>query len=191
MTRLYKTQVVAFLMAVCACATLGYSQSATFSVRVAQNGQLLPTADGEVHLEPGPFVLQFRFNGASDLLVNASETSETFNAAREGLPFSALPGFLQTGMAEEWFNSTRELILSTDAPHAWFFENDSMHRFDSCVYEGSTLVCNRSVAGFLDGRELSSGEIPSLYLVFVLYTYDQATYEVLEYQRESLHLIFE
>lgn len=168
----------------------------TFVVTIEQDGREYGSLNNVITIKPKPFDIVISMSEPMGVLVNASLSSRTFTKAVKGKHLDKLPGFKSTGMAEGLFNSDKELILAEDAPMYWFYDSDSLHRFNDVRKTETTIDCVRTIASLWD-RETKAetalfAQSKPLYLVFVSYKWDGADQKTrTEIHRESITVRFE
>ena len=167
-----------------------------FSIGIEQNGHAVPIENHQVTLEKTSFLLVFTFSGPEAVLVNASATPETFEAAQAGLPLSEMSGFSDLGMAEEAFNPRAILMLSSHAPHFWYYAHEGEHRFNEVTRQQDAVICRRIVANLMyrdtDKQITPLRDMPdeALYLVFLKTEWNSDFTQQIEKQRDYLKILF-
>ena len=191
--------LAAWIMAACAAAWAQKGgapvSSPSFEVAFEQGGQRFSVANHHVTLKKRTFSIVVLFKQPDDILVNVSATPESFDKAQSGAALDAIPGFRQLGMAEETFNPKTLLMLSTSAPHYWYYQNESDHRFNDARTENGRLVCRRIVAQLLSERRdqlVTVKDFPgkALYFVFMKTGWTEDFRQQFEYQREYVKVTF-
>ncbi|PIE29277.1 hypothetical protein CSA57_09730 [candidate division KSB3 bacterium] len=167
-----------------------------FAVAFEQHGQLIPIANHQITLEKNSFSIVLFFKEPGSVLVNASLQSESFEQARDGVAFEQIQGFTDLGMAEEPFNPKTLLMLSKQAPHYWYYEDASKHRFNDVRWQEGLLVCRRIVAQVMY-REKGRATLPlrdmrenAIYFVFMRTIWNQDFSGRFEQQREYVTVNF-
>lgn len=192
--------IVVYQIAVCASSqqvSPRLSAGRYFEVGIEQNGKLLPIENHQVTLQRAPFSLIFYFPQQEGILVNASFTPESFDPARTGQPFNEIPGFSDLGMAEEAFNPRAMLMITSQAPHFWYYAHGAEHRFNEVNERNGLLVCRRIVANVMyrdvTKEIISIRDIPenTLYLVFMKTVWAKDYSQQIEQQREYLKITFQ
>ena len=167
-----------------------------FAVGFEQNGQLIPIQNHQITLEKKTFSLVLFFKKPGSVLVNASLHPTSFEQARNGVPFERIQGFADLGMAEEPFNPKTLLMLSNQAPHYWYYENDANHRFNDVSWRQGTLVCRRILGQVMyrdEDRKLSPVKNireNAIYFVFMRTMWKQDFSRQFEQQREYVKVNF-
>lgn len=168
-----------------------------FGIGIEQNGRAMPLEDHEIILQRAPFTIVLTFPGQEGILINASVTSETFDAAQAGKTLAAMQGFSDLGMAEEAFNPRALLMLSTSAPHFWYYAHEGEHRFNDVARQEKTVVCRRIIANVMYrdvSKQITSiRDIPEahLYLVFLKTAWNSTYTEQFEKQRDYVKITFQ
>ena len=171
-----------------------------FSVSIQQDGKIIPIKDHTVRLKKKPFTILLYFPKIDDIniYVNASRSSESYNAARQGKPMEEIPGFHEKfGMAEYRFNRERTLMLSKSAPHYWYYSKDDDHRFDEVYPKDGKWLCRRIAANIMnrdtkrDYKNIENFDGNRLYMVFLKGKYTKDYSNIIENQREYLEIDFE
>ncbi len=168
-----------------------------FAVGIEQGGKPLSVINHQVILQKQSFSIVLFLKQPDGILVNASLTPESFESARTGKPLKEIRGFTDLGMAEDIFNPQAMLILASQSPHYWYYENDANHRFNEVTSEQGMIICKRIVANLLyrdTTREYVSMRAireHDLYLVFMKTEWTQDFSQQLEQQREYLHIRFQ
>jgi hypothetical protein len=153
--------------------------------------------DHQVILKKRAFTILLYFRGPEAVLVNAAFTPDSFDQARTGIPLKNISGFSDLGMAEEAFNPKTLLMISTQAPHYWYYENEASHRFNDVIVRDGTLICHRIVAQAMY-RDTTRMLVPirdlredALYLVFIKTEWAKDFSQQFEKQREYVKVLFQ
>ncbi len=168
-----------------------------FGIGIEQNGRAIPLENHEIVLQRAPFTLVLTFPGQEGVLVNASVTPETFEAAQSNKTFAEMKGFSDLGMAEEAFNPRALLMLSARAPHFWYYAHEGEHRFNDVVRRETAIICRRIVANVMYrdvSKQITSiRDIPedSLYLVFMKTEWNHNYTQQFEKQRDYIKITFQ
>jgi hypothetical protein len=168
-----------------------------FEVGIEQNGKSVPIENHQVTLQKIPFSLVFYFPRQEGILVNTSFTPESFEPARNGQPFDDIPGFSDLGMAEEPFNPRVVVMITSRAPHFWYYANQAEHRFNEVSKDNGIFICRRIVANVMyrdTTKEIVAlRNIPedTLYLVFMKTVWTKDYSQQIEQQREYLKITFQ
>ena len=169
-------------------------KSKTFTVQLAQSGELLSIVDFNVHLKDSVFDFIFEFSEPMSLLVSASHSKKTFVAAKKGVKLEKLRGFSETGMSEGDLNEDQVVLINDKAPSCWYYDDKQNHRFNAITLTEKGIHCTRTVSNLLQipsNNILNIGEFSKpLYLVFVSYEIEANTLNRIELQRICLKLNF-
>ncbi len=196
----YSLNVLLCLLFLLLCAVPAFGQAgeeAFFSIGFQQKGRNIPVKNHQVTLKKKTFTIVVTFKQPDSVLVNASDSPESFEAAKNGKPFDLIPGFADLGMAEEAFNPKSLLMLSSDAPHYWFYQDGFSHRFNDITQQDGLWVCRR-IVGQVMYRDTSRNlvQVPDmpedeLYLVFIRTEWTENFSQQYETQREYVKILFE
>jgi hypothetical protein len=163
-----------------------------FHVTVEQNGKTIQSKNGELTLERKSFNLIFEFSEPMGLLINGSFENNTYEMAKNGIPKTRLKGFLATGMADELFNPSKEILVSNDAPNYWFYDNERDHRFNKTKAEHGKIICTRTIENIYNVESKTNIKVEKvkkpLYLVFISYKRGTSFTEEIELKREILKI---
>ena len=168
----------------------------SFAVGFEQSGRFIPVINHQVTLQKKSFTVVVFFRQPDDILVNASLTTESFDAAKAGAALSAIPGFANLGMAEESFNPRTLLILSKDSPHYWYYQDENDHRFNDIIPKDGQLICRRLITQVTaSGQKQPSivKELPgdTLYFVFLKTSWTNDFSKQIEQQRDYVKVNFQ
>ncbi|GAK59148.1 hypothetical protein U27_06124 [Candidatus Vecturithrix granuli] len=167
-----------------------------FSVGFSQDGKIIPVTNHQVVLAKRPFTILLYLKQPDGILVNASFAPQSFKQAQTGAPLTDIEGFSDLGMAEEPFNPKTLLMVSAIAPHYWYYEHDTHHRFNQVTLQNNILVCERIVGQIMDRdasktmksiREIKEN---ALYLVFMKTEWTPDFRQQYEKQREFIQVLF-
>jgi hypothetical protein len=160
-----------------------------FSLRILQDGVEIPVKKDAINLSKKPFVIELELYGPMGILVSASFDETSYKLAKDK-KYGVIPGFHETGMAEDVFNKSKEIMISDQAPNYWFYDSESFNRFDSVQKKEDHLVCTRTVEQLNRvGQNLiiPLDKVPgNLYLVFLLKQRGKSEEADKELQRERL-----
>jgi hypothetical protein len=167
-----------------------------FEVGIQQDEKPASIDNHQVILRKTSFTIVLYLKQPDGILINASLTPESFESARSGKPLKEIMGFEDLGMAEDIFNPKAMLIISSRAPHYWYYENDANHRFNEVKKERGMFICKRIIANLLyrdtTQQYVSVKNIPEneLYLVFMKTEWTKDFSAQIEKQREYIKVIF-
>jgi len=124
------------------------SRQSTPVIVVEQDGKRIEPTAGDLRVRRAPFTPVFRIPVGTEVTAHASSSPAAYELSRSGKPLDSV--FADGGtFAIDTLNTSRTLFLSGDDPpsfHAWYFENDRDHTFDSVTVQGPTLVARFTVA---------------------------------------------
>ena len=167
-----------------------------FAVGFEQSGRLIPIENHQVILQKKSFSLVLYFKRPESVLINASFSPDSFEQARAGVPLENILGFADLGMAEEPFNPKTLLMISDNAPHYWYYENDANHRFNDVAKKKGIFICRRIIAQVMH-RDTTRALVPvrdmredALYLVFMRTEWTKDFRQQIEKQREYVKVLF-
>lgn len=168
-----------------------------FSVTIEQFGKSIPVKNHEATIEKAPFTIVFYLRQPDAILVNTSFNPSSFYAAKNGVQIEKIRGFRETGMAEYLFNSKRDIMISDEAPHYWFYDNEKEHRFNEVTKKDGILICKRTVENIFflhPDREIVKVEDlrnkEKLFMVFMKAKWKKDYSGYTEFQREFLKITF-
>lgn len=167
-------------------------QNFTFKVRFEQDGNPVEILNHTLHLKPTPFDIIFELPQPMGILVNGSLNDLNYLQAAANKPLHKLPGFAETGMAEEKFNPGKEILLAEDAPGYWYFASHKAHRFNQVFEKDAKLICRRTVQKLVETsteKEIKISEVSKpLYLIFISYKPAPEITDRIEVQRQYVTL---
>ena len=160
----------------------------TFKVTIEQNGTQQEIKNNSVVLNRRTFDIVIEFSEPMALLVNASFNKKTFNQASKNIHLDKLPGFQETGMAEGYFNTEKQLFLAYKAPNYWYYDSDDDNRFNIVDKTDHGIICKRTIENLYDidtKTSIKTKEIDKpLYLVFISYKRGENITDRIEVQRQ-------
>lgn len=122
----------------------------TINVKVEQFGKNVDVVDGVCELKSDIFTLHFNVENMEAFLVGATFDEDVYRSAK-GETDLEVPWFESTGMAEEFFNTEKQILISNDAPSYWYFDSINDHRFDrSPVGDLGNWTASRTTEKFFD-----------------------------------------
>ncbi|MDY0091624.1 MAG: hypothetical protein RBT80_02890 [Candidatus Vecturithrix sp.] len=167
-----------------------------FAIGFAQDGKIVPITNHQVILAKRPFTILLYLKQPDGILVNASFAPQSFTQAEAGAPLADIVGFSDLGMAEEPFNPKTLLMISSNAPHYWYYEHDAHHRFNHVTLQHNMLVCERIVGQVMDRdasktlQSIRNIRENALYLVFMKTEWTPDFRQQREKQREFVQILF-
>ncbi len=188
------TRLLIILMCACIMLTAATPEPAStqesyphFTLSIEQDGKQIPITHNTVTLNKSAFDIVLTLSDTMGVLVNASFNKKTFKRAADNQPQNKLPGFNETGLADGLQNPDNIVYVAIEAPNYWFYENDSIHRFNSVEWKNNLLICKRTIAHIHDVNTQSDMNITDvkqpLYLVFMHLNYDGGFSNPVEVQR--------
>ena len=121
-----------------------------FLVAFEQEGTILPVENHQVNLKRAPFAILVYFTEADSLYVHSSRSRTTFDLTAGGSPVAQLPGFKESEIQENLFNSEKTLYLSEKAPAFWKYTSEREHNFSSVKNENNVFVCRRDITSLTE-----------------------------------------
>ena len=186
--------IATLLVSFVATPRVNVAQHEIFSLHFEQGTKVIE-ADDEVTLKKEPFDIVFEFPEPMGVLVHASFNPETYDEAIGGKLLKKLPGFENTGMAEEVFNKDNEILLNATAPGYWYYDNDEAHRFNEAKEKSGKITCKRHVVQLneIDSNRVTNVEdvVAPLNLVFISYERGESDKETLEIHRVPVKINWE
>lgn len=187
--------LAALLLCPCCGTRQVVDESAGFiDVYIEQEGRIINFIDNTVRLKKSQFRMVFNFRQPDGFLLNASFNPDSFNVAAGGGGLELIPGFLNTGIAEEPFNPDYTMFISSDSPNYWYYYDDGDNRFDSVIKEDNVLKCKRTVSSVIDlenkGEKKDIGHIrnDTIYIVIVRIEWNGDYTKMIEKSRRFLKI---
>jgi len=165
-------------------------------ISVIQNNIEIPIKEDTVELRRNSFSILIKFKKPDSVLVNASFSPETYNNSQYGNAINELTGFRNAPIAEELFNKNRILYVSKSVPGIWYYTNESDHRFNNIVIDGSTIICQRDIKKIINLDEKNSEndiidfEKDNIFLVFIKTRWSEDFTREVEISRRVLKINF-
>jgi hypothetical protein len=197
MRRLAAILIFIIILTGCASKTvIEDTNHGTIDLKVIQNGETAEIQDNTVQLRRAPFSFLFNFSQPDGFLIHASTDNTTYTKAEAGFPLSELPGFSNTSISEELFNSKSQMYLSEDSPSYWYYTDETDHRFNSVTESPEGYRCIREISSIIDistgknillnGREKSD----TVYIVIIRADWNRDYTERIELNRKLLKITF-
>lgn len=123
-----KTLSFAILL-LCTASQFAYAQIKDLKVKVFQFQKEVKAVNSVYELKPAEFILHFDAENTSDFLIGATFDDDLFRSAK-GEADLEVAWYQNTGMAEDKFNSDKQILVSNEAPSFWYYETKNDHRFD-------------------------------------------------------------
>ncbi len=163
-----------------------------FDLSIDQKNEAVQVIAGNtIELKRAPFDIKLDFSAEASVLVNASFDSKTYDMALKNAPMKKLPGYAETGMAENLFNVDKEILINKNAPSLWYYDNAEDHRFNVVSKSDYRTQCTRVIENLYDVNESSQIKVSDvkkdLYLVFIAYKMNDE-FEEVELQRKALKI---
>ena len=161
-----------FLLFIAFCTISASSGKKTFTAWIIQDDKKVEVTDNEVALLKKPFVIQLALNGTEGVTVNISFDRTYYDPAAER-QIHNLANLAPNTMAENAFNSEKELLVSKEYVCYWYYDpKDSLHRMDrNVVINGKQTICQKTIEKIFDtdtNEKYQVGYIrKDLYLTFV------------------------
>lgn len=163
---------------------------------IEQDGRIINIIDDTVMIARKQFRFNFRFAQPDGVLVNASLNPGSFDSAAGGAPLDLIPGFINTGIAEELFNAEYFMFISEDSPNYWYYSDESDSRFDYTAKDERGYTCRRTVSSFidLDGKtekqDISKIRQDTIYIVIVMIEWNDDFTKRIERSRRYFKIKF-
>jgi hypothetical protein len=144
------------------------------TLRVEQDGRVLPIVDGVVTLKARPFAFLFSLPIGHAILLHAFTSDEHQRRVRARRRLDEAFPTEGNGMAEFPKNRDRTLFISPDAYSYWYYQSASDHRFDTARPHGQRVEVRRTVSSLTwvtesagPAEPLSKLRAQKLYLVLL------------------------
>jgi hypothetical protein len=163
---------------------------------IEQNGSRIDIADDTAEIRRSGFSMRFKFTRPDGILINASFHTESFNNAREGLPFTELSGFKNTLISEPLFNKDKVIFISFVSPNFWYYADDTDHRFNSILKSENAYFCTREITGIIDldnsedKIDISKVKENEIFLVIIKMEWNNDYTQMIEKNRKMIKLKF-
>lgn len=163
-------------------------------VYIEQDGRLINFIDNTAEIKKSQFRFVFTLRQPDGFLLNASFSPESYDAAAGGGGLETIPGFLNTGIAEELFNPEYTMFISSDSPNYWYYYSDSDSRFDSVTKEDDIIKCRRTISSVIDldrnGEKKDTSRIihDTIYIVIVRIEWNDNFTRMIEKSRRFLKI---
>lgn len=184
---------------ICSCSGGSRKNNGTpefIDLYIEQDGRIINIIDDSVTINRKQFRFNFRFSQPDSVLLNASFNPGSFDSAAGGTPLDQIPGFINTGIAEELFNAEYFMFISDDSPNYWYYSDDSDSRFDYTLKDERGYTCRRTVSSFidLDGKaekqEISKIRQDTIYIVVVMIEWNEDFTKMIERSRRYFKIKF-
>lgn len=161
-----------------------------------QDGRIINIIDDTAMVSKKQFRFLFRFSQPDSILVNVSFTPESYDSAQNGAPLDSIPGFINTGIAEELFNPEYLMFISDDSPNYWYYSDDTDSRFDSVTKDDAGYTCRRTISSFIDldgkaeKKEISKIQQDTIYVVVAMIEWNADFTQRIERSRRYFKIKF-
>ncbi len=164
-----------------------------FEIEVYQENKKIDIQNNTVYLKRMPFELHFILNEPQGIAINACLSDTNMTDLIQGKPLNDMHPYLY-GMAEELHNPDREILINSNAPSYWYYEDSITHRFSSVSISADKIEGIRYIQQMTNvetGEILQVNQFPSrLYLGLITCEWIAATQSEKEYYRTHLTLDF-
>ena len=144
MKLIVKISLIIFLVSI---KSFGDDIKKPMEVYVIQDGKETKVSSS-ITIKKKEFSLKFVLYNKPYIKVNISDKDYIHNAALNKIDQAYLfPFFTGCSFAENNLNKDKNLILSNDSNHCWYYEKKTDNRFDSVKIEGNKFICLRTVKG--------------------------------------------
>jgi hypothetical protein len=165
-----------------------------FEIEIFQNGQKVDVNNHLVAIKKEPFDIHIITNEGQGIVINTCLSDSNIISLKNGIPLDEMH-FFQYGMAEYMFNPDQEILIHSQAPSYWFYDDSLNHRFSSVQLDNGKIRGIRHIQQMTNvetGDVLQPEQFPSfLYLGFISSVWNQETHISKEYQRDYLTIVFE
>lgn len=189
-----KTTISLFFF--CFLAFTSFSQQAKLGIRILQNGAAVSPVNGELDLKKEPFTIEVTLEDMDGVYLYA-DFSGSVNKLGEKDPVPELQEVPYKVMAEENFNTNKELVICNNSWLYWFYDRKKpVHRFDKevKVVNDHSVVATKTIQQFYVPSTEKSQKIAEvsqpLYLFFLVTNAFQNTGLVRELSRQKLKINF-
>lgn len=189
-----KTTISLVLFVFLAC--VSFSQQAKLGLKVLQNGTAVSPVNGEVELKREPFTIELTLEDMDGVYVYA-DFDGAMNKLNEKDPVPELQEVPYKVMAEENFNTNKELVICNNSWLFWFYDKKQPnHRFDKDVKVVSdhSVIATKTIQQFYTPSSEKLQKIAEvtkpLYLFFLVTNGFQKTALVRELSRQKLKINF-
>lgn len=141
-----------------------------YQVYIKQNNQIQMLKRGVFALERSAFSFQFRFSEPMGIYINASYSSESYEAAKAGKDIKEIPGFSGQKHIFDQKNEEQELLVDNQDYSHYYFKDTSDHSFTGVNYYGEKITCERVISKIItnNGQEKAVNDLDKrIYIVIV------------------------
>jgi len=181
------------------CSGSGQKKNGTpefIDLYLEQDGRIINIIDNSAMITKKQFRFVFRFKQPDSVLVNVSFDPGSFDSAAGGAPLDRIPGFANTGIAEELFNPEYFMFISLDSPNYWYYSDDSDSRFDSATKDDAGYSCRRTISSFIDldgkaeKKDISRIQQDTIYVVVAMIEWNADFTQMIERSRRYFKIKF-
>ncbi len=160
-----------------------------FYIKIEQDGKEIPIMDHIVELKKTTFTIIIGMKNTNSVLLTCSKSDKSYGLfANDTVEIKDIPAYQNSSMAERLLNDFRDIIICSDAPSGWFYENDTTHRFEKIELEDEWIIGRRTIENYRDCDEGKAGEIDkldkSLYLTFLHFAQGSSYLDRIPLQKE-------
>lgn len=165
-------------------------------VYLEQDGRIINIINDTAEISKKQFRFVFNFRQPDSVLLNASFDPGSYESARIGSPLKQIPGFQNTGIAEELFNAEYFMFISDNSPNYWYYSDDSDSRFDSVTKDENGYTCRRTVSSLIDlegkaeKQDIVKIKQDTIYIVIVMIEWNADFTSMIERSRRYLKIKF-
>lgn len=171
-------------------------RSEFIDVYLEQDGRIINIINDTAEISKKQFRFVFNFRQPDSVLLNASFNPASYDSARNGAPLEQIPGFQNTGIAEELFNAEYFMFISDNSPNYWYYSDDSDSRFDSVTKDENGYTCRRTVSSFIDlegkaeKQDIMKIKQDTIYIVIAMIEWNADFTRMIERSRRYLKIKF-
>ena len=164
-----------------------------FEIEVYQENKKVDIKNNTAFLKRLPFEMHFIMHRPQGIAINACLSDTNMIALIHGKELNEMHPYLY-GMAEEMYNPDREILINSNAPSYWFYDDSLTHRFSSVSLSPTQIEGIRYIQQMTNvesGEILQAKDFPDhLYLGLIACEWIAATQREQEYYRTHLTLVF-
>jgi len=161
-----------------------------------QDGRIINIIDDTAMINRKQFRFVFSFRQPDGILLNASFEPASYESAASGTPVENIPGFSNTGIAEEPFNPEYQMFISNDSPNYWYYADETDSRFDSVTKDETGFKCRRTISSFIElqgkaeKKEISKLKHDTIYIVISMIEWNDDFTKMIERSRRYFKIKF-
>jgi hypothetical protein len=164
-----------------------------FEIEVYQENKKVDIKNNTAFLKRLPFEMHFIMHRPQGIAINACLSDTNMIALIHGKELNEMHPYLY-GMAEEMYNPDREILINSNAPSYWFYDDSLTHRFSSVSLSPTQIEGIRYIQQMTNvesGEIIQAKDFPDhLYLGLIACEWIAATQREQEYYRTHLTLVF-